>query len=82
MPKKLRLQSSSTTYYSKKKVIYKDRWEVATLYRPIYLDPIGSDTYLKDGQADVSYTPILSSTTNRESEGFLARNRTLAERGS
>lgn len=67
---------------------------MATLYRPIYLDPIGSDTDLKDGQADVSYTPILSSTTNssttntnssttnRESEGILARNRTLAERGS
>lgn len=27
---------------------------MATLYRPIYLDPIGSDTDLKDGQADVS----------------------------
>lgn len=25
MPKKLRLQSSSTTYYSQKKVFYKDR---------------------------------------------------------
>lgn len=50
---------------------------MATLYRPIYLNPIGSDTDLKDGQADVSYTPILSSTTNRESEGILARNRTL-----
>lgn len=47
---------------------------MATLYRPIYLDSIGSDTDLKDGQADVSYTPTLSSTTNssttnRESEG-------------
>lgn len=57
---------------------------MATLYRPIYLDPIGSDTDLKDGQADVSYTPILSSTTNssttnRESEGILARNRTLGK---